>query len=188
MLTLQTINEYQQKLNLSSSEAHAALHQIGEQIRQISTKLEEQYSHEVKFLAPLRELLNTEFEKQLDKPKFKWLQSLNINNYVVDFDEVKDDSLTSDHKVQICNFMIEAICNIDKYAISVSTVWITSKVEGDYCLLEIRDNGKATIDLNRKGYGVRSAEKLGKKLKGKFWRESLTPHGYRCTLSWKYVN
>jgi CHASE2 domain-containing sensor protein/two-component sensor histidine kinase len=182
-IPLQTIAIHQKS---SPPEFRDILDRIDREIRAVGAKLEEQYQHEEELLAPLDELLNLTFDRQINRPQLKYLRSLNLANYIVSFDEIRDDCLTSDNKHQICNFLAEAICNIDKHAIDVTRVWITSDITGNYCYLKIRDNGHTTTQPNHKNNGIKNAEKLARRLHGKFTRELVSPHGYKCTLAWKY--
>jgi CHASE2 domain-containing sensor protein len=187
---LQTIFNYQKDPNLSQ-ETKTILTQICQEINRISDQMEKRYeehkqseNEEEELSNPLNNILERELERQKELPRRGYLKN-NLVFYIVSFDEISDYNLSADDKHKIRSFLEEAIRNIDKYAIDSTRVTIDSRVDGDYCYLEISDNGKTEADLNKKNNGTKNAEKLAKKLQGKFHREALKPYGYKCTLSWK---
>ena len=158
--------------------------------------MKKEYSYEEELLSPLKEILAVAFERQIEQIKSEKLPSANAPknlhtltslNYTIDFDEIQDNNFTSDNKRQIRSFLEEDLRNINKYATGVTKVKIISRVENEYCYLEISDNGKATLDLDRKNQGTKDAEKLARSLQGRFVREAVKPSGCKCTLSWKCI-
>jgi CHASE2 domain-containing sensor protein len=193
---LQTIYNYQKNEHLAP-EVREMLAQIRHEIDLVNVKLKKEYSHEEELRSPLGEILAVAFERQIEQIKSEKLPSANAPrnlhglssaNYLVDFDEIQDNNLTSDNKRQIRSFLEEALRNINKYATGVTRVDILSRTDNEYCYLEISDNGKVTPDLNRRNQGTRDAEKTARSLQGRFIREAVKPNGCKCTLSWKCID
>jgi CHASE2 domain-containing sensor protein len=180
---LHTIFNYKKTLNLPQETVNK-LEQIAQEINMVAAKLEKEYQSQEDLSDPLKEILSIASDTQQQILREGYLKSTSVK-YVISFENIRDDNLSSDDKREIITFLEESIRNIDKYAIDATRVTIDSRVDGDYCYLEVSDNGKTEADLNKKNNGTKNAEKLAKKLRGKFHREALKPYGYKCTLSWK---
>jgi signal transduction histidine kinase len=80
----------------------------------------------------------------------------------------------------------EALCNVGKHAqgvkcVEASLIYSTTKYK-----LSIKDNGSG-IKSQIENQGTKDFKLIAKQLKGKFKRESLSPRGTVCELTWELM-
>jgi len=81
----------------------------------------------------------------------------------------------------------EALCNVGKHAKGVKRIEAIGKQEQGLYTLSVRDNGPGLIsDFESKG--TRQLKNIAKRLGGNFKRESLSPKGTVCEITWRLVN
>ena len=80
-------------------------------------------------------------------------------------------------------FLEEALCNVGKHAQGVKRVQALGTYSANQYKLWVKDNG-AGIQSCLENKGTKNSKALAKRLKGNFRRESLSPRGTICELSW----
>jgi CHASE2 domain-containing sensor protein len=114
---------------------------------------------------------------------------INVRIKIIDFQEVpNENSLSVDLQRQLCQFLEEAIGNVDKYAQGVTKLQLIGKVIDDVYRLSIENNGCGPIS-NRIGSGTKQAQLLAKSLNGKFQRSyNASSDGVVCSIEWNFKN
>ncbi|MEO1183861.1 MAG: histidine kinase, partial [Cyanobacteria bacterium J06636_27] len=103
------------------------------------------------------------------------------------FDPIDDRYLTRELKRDICLFLEEAICNVGKHAKGVKRIQASGEYSGNKYHLWVKDNG-CGIKSKHENKGTKNCRTLANKLKGNFRRESLSPKGTICELTWTVNN
>ncbi|MBW4667801.1 MAG: CHASE2 domain-containing protein [Cyanomargarita calcarea GSE-NOS-MK-12-04C] len=101
---------------------------------------------------------------------------------IVGIDE-KDIQWVIENKRGICLFMEEALCNVGKHAQGVKRVQASGVYSANKYKLWVKDNGSG-IKSKLENKGTKYFRILAKQLGGEFRRESLSPRGTICELSW----
>lgn len=131
---------------------------------------------------PLHDLLYEVYSATLERKDFENFHTLKVK--IRNFEPIDEKNLTREQKRSICLFLEEALCNVGKHAAGVKRI----QASGEYCAnqynLWVKDNGSG-IKSNLENKGTKSSKLLAKQLKGNFRRESLSPKGTICELSWK---
>ncbi|OKH44126.1 histidine kinase [Calothrix sp. HK-06] len=129
---------------------------------------------------PLHELLYEVYTSTLkrDLPHFE-----NLKLKARSFDPIDEQHLNTEQKRELCQFLEEALCNVGKHAIGAKSIQATGKESDGKYTLSIKDNG-CGINSNLENNGTKQAVNLAKKLRGNFKRESVTPRGTLCELTW----
>jgi CHASE2 domain-containing sensor protein len=117
--------------------------------------------------------------QQRDFPNF---QTLKIP--IIDFQPIETSRLNIEQKRQLCRFLEEAFCNVGKHAQGATRIEVTGVQKEGWYTLSVQDNG-AGIASERESQGTKDAKKLAQNLGGKFKRQSLSPKGVLCELTWK---
>ncbi len=132
---------------------------------------------------PLNELLYLVADKVIYSDRHPNLVNLKIK--IIDFQEVPDEhNLSIDLQRQLCQFLEEAIGNVDKYAQGAIKLQLIGKVIDDVYQLSIENNGCGQIS-SRSGSGTKQAQLLAKSLNGKFQRSyNLVGDGVICSIEW----
>ncbi|GAB1540289.1 hypothetical protein NUACC21_29580 [Scytonema sp. NUACC21] len=99
------------------------------------------------------------------------------------FDPIEEKYLSIEQKRELCQFLEEALCNVGKHAVGAKRIQATGKENEGYYTLSIKDNG-CGICSNSENKGTKQAINLAKKLGGHFKRESVSPRGTSCELTW----
>ena len=165
---------------------------LNQEIREISEflKLEAIGKKEVLLLGsglildlnrPLHDLLYEVYSSTLERKGFEYFQSLKVK--IRDFDPIDDKYVNTEQKRGICLFLEEALCNVGKHAQGVKRVQAFGAYSANQYKLWVKDNG-AGIKSNLENKGTKNSKALAKRLKGNFHRESITPRGTICELSW----
>jgi CHASE2 domain-containing sensor protein len=134
---------------------------------------------------PLNELLYLVADKVVYSDRHPNLSNLKIK--IIDFQEVPNDrSLSIDLQRQLCQFLEEAIGNVDKYAQDATKLQLVGKVIDNVYRLSIENNGCGQIS-SRIGSGTKQAQLLAKSLNGKFQRSyHASGDGVICSIEWNF--
>lgn len=130
---------------------------------------------------PLHDLLYEVYSSTLERKDFEHFQTLKVK--IRNFDPIDDKYLTIEHKRGICLFLEEALCNVGKHAQGVKRVQASGVYSANKYNLSVKDNGSG-IQSKLENKGTKHFKILAKQLGGEFRRESLSPHGTICELSW----
>lgn len=130
---------------------------------------------------PLHDLLYEVYSSTLERKGFECFQTLKVK--IRDFDPIDDRYLSAEQKRGICLFLEEALCNVGKHAQGVKRVQASGSYSANKYKLWVKDNG-AGIKSNLENKGTKNSKTLAKRLGGNFRRESLSPRGTICELSW----
>jgi CHASE2 domain-containing sensor protein len=134
---------------------------------------------------PLHTLLYEVYSSTLKRTDLEYF----INRKIIpirDFEPIDDQYLSKENKRAICLFLEEALCNVGKHAqgvkcVEASLIYSTTKYK-----LSIKDNGSG-IKSQIENQGTKDFKLIAKQLKGKFKRESLSPRGTVCELTWELM-
>ena len=165
---------------------------LNQEIREISEflKLEAIGKKEVLLLGsglildlnrPLHDLLYEVYSSTLERKGFECFETLKVK--VRDFAPIDEKYLNKKQKRGICLFLEEALCNVGKHAQGVKRVQASGAYSANQYKLWVKDNG-AGIQSYLENKGTKNSKALAKRLKGNFHRESITPRGTICELSW----
>ncbi|BDA74053.1 hypothetical protein CAL7716_082190 [Calothrix sp. PCC 7716] len=117
-----------------------------------------------------------------------------IKTYIPpDFTPLEDCSLSPEHKIGLCLFLEEALCNVGKHAKNPTRLDVVCKQEQNLCILQIIDNGfndQSNYSGGRRaksGRGTIQAQELSSKLRGTFQRKVRLPQGTICELTWRNI-
>ncbi|MCW5312366.1 CHASE2 domain-containing protein [Nostoc sp. KVJ3] len=131
---------------------------------------------------PLHDLLYEVYSSTLERKDFETFKTLKVK--IRNFDPIDDKYLCMEDKRGICLFLEEALCNVGKHAQGVKRVEASGVYSSDKYKLSVKDNGSGiTSKLENKG--TKHSKVLAKQLRGEFRRESFSPRGTICELSWK---
>jgi len=131
---------------------------------------------------PLHDLLYEVYSTTLERDGFEYFKTLKVK--IRNFEPIDDKYVNMEKKRGICLFLEEALCNIGKHAQEVKRIQASGVyAEGRYKLW-IEDNG-CGIQSKLENKGTKNSKILAKQLGGEFRRESLSPRGTVCELSWK---
>jgi CHASE2 domain-containing sensor protein len=131
---------------------------------------------------PLHDLLYEVYSSTLERKDFEYFKTLKVK--IRNFDPIDDKYLSMEHKREICLFLEEALCNVGKHAEGVKRVQATGVYDTSQYKLCVKDNGSG-IQSKIENKGTKHSKLLAKQLGGEFRRESLSPRGTICELSWK---
>jgi two-component sensor histidine kinase len=165
-------------------ELNQEIRAVGERLKQEALSREESLYLGSKLTldlkSPIHELFYQVYSSTLERdlPGFKTLKVK-----IRQFDPIEEEHLSLENKRGLCRFLEEALCNVGKHAIGVTRVSATGKYGQGWYTLCVTDNGPG-IHSNLKGQGTKQVLNLKTKLNGKFKRESLSPQGTLCELSW----
>lgn len=130
---------------------------------------------------PLHDLLYEVYSSTLERQDFENFKTLKVK--IRNFEPMDDKYLTQEEKRRICLFLEEALCNVGKHAQGVKRVQASGIYSVNKYKLSVKDNGSG-IQSKSESKGTRNSKILAKQLGGEFRRESLSPHGTICELSW----
>ncbi|RCJ30317.1 histidine kinase [Nostoc punctiforme NIES-2108] len=131
---------------------------------------------------PLHDLLYEVYSSTLERQEFENFKTLKVK--IRNFDPIDDKYLTIEDKRGICLFLEEALCNVGKHAQGVKRVQASGVYSANKYNLWIKDNGLG-IKSKVENKGTKHFKILAKQLGGEFRRESVSPCGTICKLSWK---
>ncbi|MEL7522976.1 MAG: CHASE2 domain-containing protein, partial [Cyanobacteria bacterium J06553_1] len=199
---LQTLALLLREADQNDQYAHFAprLRHLNQEIRQLYDNLEKELEPQNNQLhlkstgamlsleSPLHELLYEVYKQTVtrDFPHFK-----HIKCHVVKFDSMKADALKLEDKRALCRFLEEALCNVGRYADSLTRLEVSCLTDNMENIILIEDNGKSTLNAEASGLkemtggrGTKQSSQLAKRLKGSFSRTARSPTGVRCELRW----
>lgn len=134
---------------------------------------------------PLHTLLYEVYSSTLKRTDLEYF----INRKIIpirDFEPIDDQYLSKEDKRAICLFLEEALCNVGKHAQGVKRVEASLVYSANKYKLLIKDNGSG-IKSQIENQGTKDFKLIAKQLKGNFQRESLSPHGTICELTWELM-
>ncbi|MBW4505154.1 MAG: CHASE2 domain-containing protein [Scytonematopsis contorta HA4267-MV1] len=130
---------------------------------------------------PLHNLLYEVYSSTLERNDFEYFETLKVK--IRDFEPIDDKYISMEDKRRICLFLEEALCNIGKHAQGVKCVQASGVYSNNKYKLWVKDNG-CGMKSKLENKGTRNSKMIAKQLRGKFRRESVSPHGTICELSW----
>ncbi len=130
---------------------------------------------------PLHDLLYEVYSSTLERNDFEYFQTLRVK--IRNFDPIDDKYLNREKKRSICLFLEEALCNVGKHAEGVKRVQASGEYSPHKYKLWVKDNGTG-IKSTQENKGTKNCKILAKQLGGEFKRESISPKGTICELSW----
>lgn len=130
---------------------------------------------------PLHDLFYEVYSSTLERNDFEYFKTLKVK--IRNFDPIEDEYLSKNKKRGICLFLEEALCNIGKHAEGVKRIQASGEYIGNQYKLWVKDNG-CGIKSKLENKGTKHCKTLAKQLEGEFRRESLSPKGTICELSW----
>ena len=172
------------------------LEKLNYEIRDIGEHLKQRYlnSEEVLRLGsslvlnlnePIHYLFDEVYNSTLKRKDLKNLNTIKIRTR--DFEPIDDKYLNIEYKRELCQFLEESLCNIGKHAKGAKSIQVTGKNYDGYYSLSIQDDG-CGINSFTENKGTKQCKRLAKKLVGKFKRESISPRGCLCEISWFLVD
>ncbi|EDX72193.1 hypothetical protein MC7420_8285 [Coleofasciculus chthonoplastes PCC 7420] len=114
-----------------------------------------------------------------DLPEFKTLKIK-----VLEFAAIVEEDLNFEQKRGLCEFIEEGLCNVGKHAAGVTRLKVIGKIQDGWYSLSIQDNG-AGMRSSAEGHGTKQCRRLAKQLAGEFKRDSISPKGTLCELTWR---
>ena len=130
---------------------------------------------------PLHDLLYEVYSSTLERKDFENFKTLKVK--IRNFEPIDDKYLGIEYKRGICLFLEEALCNVGKHAQGVKRVQASGIYSANKYKLSVKDNGSG-IKSKLENKGTKNIKILAKQLGGEFRRESLSPRGTICELSW----
>jgi CHASE2 domain-containing sensor protein len=193
--TLSKILKYCKKPDLPISkllpELEQELEQLNQELRGIYELLQQDsINHEqslylgngliINLQNPLYEIFYQVYSYTLDRD-FRCFKTLKIK--IRSFEPIDERNLSLEDKRGLCRFLEEALCNVGKHAIGVTSLKVTCGALAGWNKLSILDNGLG-VKSSKEGRGTQQFKNLARQIKGKFRRVTLFPHGTLCELSW----
>ncbi|MCL6434799.1 MAG: CHASE2 domain-containing protein [Leptolyngbyaceae cyanobacterium HOT.MB2.61] len=168
----------------------SALERLNTEIRGISEHLKQEIltqeeslylssGAQIDLKLPIHELFYEVYSHTLERPEFSRFKTLKV---ACQFEPIQQSLLSVDQKRDLCRFLEEALCNIGKHAEGATHLSITGTHQKGGYTLQVTDDGVG-IKSSVEGEGTRYARRLASALNGKFRRDSLSPKGTRCELS-----
>ncbi|MHC5748092.1 MAG: CHASE2 domain-containing protein [Nostoc sp.] len=131
---------------------------------------------------PLHDLLYEVYSSTLERKDFENFKAIKVK--IRNFEPIDDKYLSMEDKRGVCLFLEEALCNVGKHAQGVKRVEASGVSSLNKYKLSVKDNGFGiTSKLENKG--TKHSKILAHQLRGEFRRESFSPRGTICELSWK---
>ena len=197
---LQTLNmllrEVQEKEEISPKKFVSKLQQLNQELRSVYDSVKREVVSEsndfhlrteetIDIQQPLHKILHevydsvvTRNEDYFDKVKFK----------ILDFKPMNEHKLTTAQKRSICRFLVEALRNVEKYAVGTTRIEVTCSQEDSKNVVRVVDNGLKIEKMNdlstHSGFGTKQAKNLAKQLGGEFKRYPSSSKGMVCQLTW----
>ncbi|WP_414567347.1 CHASE2 domain-containing protein [Nostoc sp. CCY 9925] len=131
---------------------------------------------------PIHELFYAVYSSTLERQDLEYLKNIKVK--IRTFEPVDDKCLSVNNKQELCLFLEEALCNVGKHAKGVKRIEAIGKKDEDFYILKIQDNGPGLVSYIE-NKGTKQLRNIAKNLGGDFRRESITPKGTVCEISWK---
>jgi CHASE2 domain-containing sensor protein/two-component sensor histidine kinase len=129
---------------------------------------------------PIHDLFYEVFSYTLER-NLPYFQTLKVK--ARSFEPIEDKHLSIENKRELCQFLEEALCNVGKHAQGVTRLSATGMNKEGCYTLSIKDNG-AGIYSSYENRGTKQSKNLAKQLGGHFKRNSVSPKGTLCELTW----
>ncbi|WP_017748099.1 CHASE2 domain-containing protein [Scytonema hofmannii] len=180
-----------QEKDFPQDKLHGQLENLDQEIRAIGEhlKLEALNQEESLLLGsglkldlklPIHELFYEVYTSTL-KRDLTHFQNLKLKTRA--FDPIEEKYLNIEQKRELCQFLEEALCNVGKHAVGAKRIQATGKENQGWYTLSIKDNG-CGIGSDSENKGTKQAINLARNLRGYFKRESVSPRGTLCELTW----
>ncbi|MEI2577792.1 sensor histidine kinase [Scytonema sp. PRP1] len=180
-----------QEQNYSREKLHSQLKSLNFEIRAIGEYLKLEALDQEESLRigsglkldlklPIHELFYEVYTSTLERD-LPFFQNLKVKTR--SFDPIGEEYLSIEQKRELCQFLEEALCNVGKHAVGAKFIQATGKENQGWYTLTIKDNG-CGISSNLENKGTKQAINLACKLGGHFKRESVSPRGTLCELTW----
>lgn len=134
---------------------------------------------------PIHELFYEVYTSTVERSDLEYLKTIKVKTRT--FEPIDNKRLSLENKRELCLFLEEALCNVGKHAKGVKRIEAIGKQEQGLYTLSVRDNGPGLIS-HFESKGTRQLKNIAKRLGGNFKRESLSPKGTVCEITWRLVN
>jgi CHASE2 domain-containing sensor protein len=190
--TLSTILRRVQDRDISPEQLLSTLENLNREIREVGEYLKQDALTQEESLylrnglnvdlkPPIHQLLYEVYSSTLERD-FLGFKTLKVK--IRSFEPIDDQHLSLEQKRGLCQFLEEALCNVGKHAQGATRLSVTGVTTQDgWYILQVMDNGPGLSSSNE-GEGTKHCLRLKTQLKGKFRRESFSPHGTLCELTW----
>ncbi|MEH2193552.1 MAG: CHASE2 domain-containing protein [Nostoc sp.] len=194
--TLANVLRQMQAKDWSHEELRSQLEKLNYEIREIGEylKLEALSQDEslrlgsglkIDLKCPIHELFYVVYSSTLERSDLEYLKNIKIK--IRTFEPVDEKYLSIQHKQELCLFLEEALCNVGKHAKGVKCIEAIGKKDNDSYTLKIQDNGTGLISY-LESKGTKQLKNIARNLGGDFKRETLSPKGTICQITWKLAN
>ena len=133
---------------------------------------------------PVNELFYEVYSSTLQRNDLKYLCAIKVKTR--SFEPIDDKHLDIEYKRELCQFLEESLCNVGKHAKGAKRIQVTGKNLDGWYTLSIKDNG-CGINSSTESKGTKQCKNLAHKLAGTFKRESISPRGCLCEITWPLV-
>ncbi len=133
---------------------------------------------------PVNELFYEVYNSTLQRDDLKYLPNIKVKTR--SFEPINDKYLNLQQKRELCQFLEESLCNVGKHAHGAKRIQVTGKKQDGWYTLSIKDNG-CGINSSSESKGTKQCQDLAYKLHGTFRRESISPKGCLCEISWRLI-
>ncbi|WP_414624184.1 CHASE2 domain-containing protein [Calothrix sp. CCY 0018] len=130
---------------------------------------------------PINELFYEVYTSTLQRKDFKYLSAIRARTRC--FEPIDDKYLNIEDKRELCHFLEESLCNVGKHALGAKRIQVIGKIHDECYSLSVKDNG-CGIDSFSESKGTKQCKDLAQRLHGTFKRESVSPKGTLCELTW----
>ena len=193
--TLAALMRDTQNDDITPNQLHPQLQSLNQEIRDIGEYLTIETLNQAESLRlgsglkidlkrPIHDLFYEVYSSTLER-NLPYFETLRVK--ARDFDPIEEQYLSIEKKRELCQFLEEAVCNVGKHAEGVTRLSVTGKNQDGWYTLTIKDNG-AGISSNTENKGTKHSKSLAKDLGGRFHRQSVTPKGTLCELTWNLEN
>lgn len=134
---------------------------------------------------PINELFYEVYCSTLERNDLKYLSTIKVKTR--SFEPIEDKYLNIEYKRELCQFLEESLCNVGKHAKGARRIQATGKINDGSYTLSIKDNG-CGIHSCAESKGTKQCKNIAHKLAGTFKRESISPKGCLCEITWPLVD
>ncbi len=131
---------------------------------------------------PIHELFYAVYTSTLERHDLEYVKNIKVK--IRTFEPIDDKYLNVNNKQELCLFLEEALCNVGKHAKGVKRIEAIGKKDQDFYILRIQDNGPGLVS-SVESKGTKQLRNIAKNLGGDFKRETISPNGTVCEISWK---
>ncbi|MBW4643941.1 MAG: CHASE2 domain-containing protein [Goleter apudmare HA4340-LM2] len=134
---------------------------------------------------PIHEIFYEVYSSTIARQDLEYFNQINVK--VRTFDPIDDKYLNFKNKQELCLFLEEALCNVGKHAQGVKRIESIGKRKQNIYTLTIQDNG-CGLTSSSESKGTKQLKSIANNLGGYFKRESISPTGTVCEITWKLKN